>query len=447
MVYRVYLFLTFTVIALATFTNARAQVVAHWETAEPLPVQLANNAVASLTLNDTCFVFSFMGIDESKIFSGISSRAFKLNTITGVWTEIAPVPGRARIAASAQGLHDKIYIFSGYIVEASGAEITSPNVDIYDPTTDTYTRGADMPTPADDQITAVWRDSLIYNISGWSQSRNVRTVQAYDPILDTWFPASNITGPGVFGGAGGIVGDVIVYAGGAQSGLQFGRIHPTPYIGQINPSDPTEISWSELPLHPGAPKYRMAAASFGSRVIFAGGTDNAYNFDGIGYNGDPSSPSAEIFGYNTVSGVWESYEPAPIATMDHRGLALCGNALYIVGGMIADQEVYAGVSAFVIDSVVTDVAERPASEQPVFEIAPNPFSISATLTYTPPTGQSLTLEIIDLFGRIVSSATLEGLQAGPQRYTIMPYSLSAGAYVVRLRTDSSTSAQLIRKID
>ncbi len=330
-----------------------AQLFNHWENAPELPMRISNNAVASLVINDTCFVFSFMGIDSTKIWSGITRNAYRLNTTTGVWSSIAPVPGNVgRIAASAQGLHGKVYIFGGYSVNANGSEVTWENVDIYDPVTDTYTLGTPIPVKVDDQVTAVWRDSLIFLISGWSTNHNVTNVQIYNPVTDSWQQATPIIGPPVFGHAGTIVGDTIIYADGVKvSGFNF-VMSKASYRGIINPSNPTMITWNKLPRHPGAAKYRMAAGYFGRRVIFAGGTDNPYNFNGIGYNGQPSEPDSMVFAYNTRTQNWELLTPNTHPTMDHRGLVNCGNRLYLIGGMASEQQVRKQVDMMVIDSLV-----------------------------------------------------------------------------------------------
>ncbi|RMG67791.1 MAG: galactose oxidase, partial [Calditrichaeota bacterium] len=245
--------------------QSAAQLAGSWGESTPLPEKLSNNAVASLQLGDSTYLFSMMGIDTSKIFSGITRHAYRLNLGTGQWQALPDVPGpQGRIAAAAVGFRGKIYLFGGYRVLATGGEITSERVDIYDPATGQWTTGQPIPTPVDDQVALVWRDSLIYLISGWSQSRNVKNVQVYNPALDSWQQATPIIGAGVFGHAGGIVGDSIVYADGVKvSGLQF-VMNPKSYLGVIDPADPTSITWSELPPHPGPAKYRMAAGSWGS---------------------------------------------------------------------------------------------------------------------------------------------------------------------------------------
>ena len=74
-------------------------------------------------------------------------------------------------------------------------------------------------------------------------------------------------------------------------------------------------------------------------MIFAGGTDNPYNYNGIGYDGEPSVPRELVFGFNVETGEWRRFGRLAVATMDHRGLVMAGDALIIVGGMEAAQRV------------------------------------------------------------------------------------------------------------
>ena len=107
-------------------------------------------------------------------------------------------------------------------------------------------------------------------------------------------------------------------------------------------SRPANAGWAKLPVRRRAtsrkfewsktsPASRQRALSHrgrrGSRgkkagkIYFSGGTDNPYNYNGIGYNGQPSEPSPVTFAFNVHSQRWETVsENTPDPTMDHRGL-------------------------------------------------------------------------------------------------------------------------------
>jgi len=56
------------------------------------------------------------------------------------------------------------------------------------------------------------------------------------------------------------------------------------------------------------------------RMIFAGGAGNPYNFNGIGYNGEPAITETSAFSYSFVTKQWQTYGHLPKGTMDHRRL-------------------------------------------------------------------------------------------------------------------------------
>jgi N-acetylneuraminic acid mutarotase len=223
-------------------------------------------------------------------------------------------------------------------------------VNVYVPAENRYYRGADIPTPVDDSVIGVYRDRYIYLVSGWSKTDAVRNVQIYDSEKDKWTEATAIPGTPVFGHAGAIVGDTIVYVDGAYKNPSG----PNPkyvassecWMGKITKGDITKIAWTKLPAHPGGARYRIAAGASEKegKIYFSGGTDNPYDYNGIGYNGQLAEPSPVTFAFNVRSGKWETNsENNPDPTMDHRGLLVTHRGLILVGGMEKDQQVSAQV--------------------------------------------------------------------------------------------------------
>jgi hypothetical protein len=54
-----------------------AQTAWTWTVVDTMPAPISNNAVTHTNINGEPFVFSFGGIDTSKIYSGITLRSFK----------------------------------------------------------------------------------------------------------------------------------------------------------------------------------------------------------------------------------------------------------------------------------------------------------------------------------------------------------------------------------
>ena len=319
--------------------------VAGWEAGPPLPRPVSNNAVAAVETSRGWEVYALLGLDSSKRWDGVVNWAFRWNLREDRWEDIEPVPGPGRLAGTAQAVRGKVYLFGGYTVAQDGSEQSLPNVDIYDPLTGRWSSGTPIPVPTDDASSGVWRDSLIFLVSGWHDRDNIANVQIYDPARDAWQQATPIPGPPVFGHAGTIVGDAIVYIDGVRVDRDPRRfvLQKSSWQGEIDPLDPTRIAWRRVTDHPRGPLYRAGAGTLVGSAIFAGGTDNPYNYDGIGYDGIRSEPLTSVFTYDPGAGHWSAAAPLPQGVMDLRGIVRAGDRLVIVGGMRDGQRVGTGV--------------------------------------------------------------------------------------------------------
>lgn len=319
-----------------------------WERGPDLPAPISNNAVASVTTDSGSALYSFLGLDQTKLYSGVRRDVFKLDGKQS-WERVGDVPGElGRLASTAQSIDGRIYVVGGYTVAPDGHEVSVPEVNVYDPTRardERWSLTAPMPVPVDDAVSGVAR-GLLFLVSGWHDDDNVANVQVYDPATNAWRQATPIIGPPVFGHSGGIVGDTIIYCDGVlvdPSAKPKFKITSGCFAGQIDPEDASVVAWTEMPGHPGPARYRMAVGRVpGSRtLVFAGGAANPYNYDGVGYDGVPSAPSDDVYGFDFESRSWEPMPSLPEPTMDHRGLAAHGGHLWLVGGMTTDQRVLA----------------------------------------------------------------------------------------------------------
>lgn len=313
----------------------------------PLPIGATNNAVAGSRVAGRLVLYSMLGIDSTKVWSGILTRAFRWTEGDATWTELPSVPGAAgRLAATAQVVRGRVYLLGGYTVSATGAERSVPDVDVYDPATNRWTDAAPIPIPVDDAVSGVYRDSLVYLISGWHDMDNVAAVQVYDAVRDRWSEGTAFPGTPVFGHAGGVAGDAILVVDGAKRirGNVRYALEPQAWLGRIDSAHPTTITWAKLPNHPGPARYRAAGGACGrSTIVIAGGSANPYNYNGVGYNGVPSEPEAGSVAFDLVTEQWRTWPAATEGTMDHRGLVTDGGSGWVVSGMRAGQ--WVGASA------------------------------------------------------------------------------------------------------
>jgi N-acetylneuraminic acid mutarotase len=183
---------------------------------DPLPAPVSNNAVAVSYGDPGTKIFSFMGIGAKKTWDAATNNAYELDVKTGKWEQRRPVPGVVgRLAASAVALGGQVFIFGGYVVDGQGEETTLSDLNVFVPYESRYYRGKDIPVPVDDTVAGAYGDHYIFLIGGWSKNEAVRNVQVYDTDKNEWMQSTPLPGTPVFGHAGAIVGDTIVYVDGA----------------------------------------------------------------------------------------------------------------------------------------------------------------------------------------------------------------------------------------
>ncbi len=324
-----------------------------------LPEPVSNNAVASVTIQDTQYVFSFMGLGNGKTHKDVHNRAWQLvinNTDKPLqWQALPPVPSslalKGRLASVAVGVKDSIYIFGGYTVDEDHNEISTPDVYKYAPTTGKYTLLAPMPVPVDDATALIYQNRYVYLVSGWHNDGNVNLVQVYDTQTGQWQQASPFLGSPVFGQAGGIVNNTMVICDGVSVTPHSDKrrsfaAETACFKGVIDKKNPFKIDWRTLDHPTGTARYRMAAAGdeATSKIYFVGGSTNPYNYNGVGYNGEPSTADDAIWTFNIAEETWAiSKTDAEAPSMDHRGLINVNGSWVTIGGMLGAQRVISKV--------------------------------------------------------------------------------------------------------
>jgi len=76
---------------------------------------------------------------------------------------------------------------------------------------------------------------------------------------------------------------------------------------------------------------------------------------------------------------------------------------------------------------------------------PNPFTTTATIEFTLPSASHVTLNVVDLSGKVVASLVNQDLEAGTQTATFVPSGLANGLYIVVLTTNDSVLTTKIIK--
>lgn len=328
-----------------------------------LPEGTSNNAVATLNIDDTVYLFSFMGLASGKTHHDVHNNAWQLKIVddkASQWQPLPPVPSslalKGRLASVAVGVHDKVYIFGGYTVAEDHSEISTPDVYEYAPIEMTYTLLAPMPIPVDDAVALVYQSRYVYLISGWHNDGNVNLVQVYDTQTNTWQQASPFLGKPVFGHAGALVNNTMMVCDGVavipnESKRRSFQAETACYKGKIDADNPLKIDWRSVKHPTRTARYRMASAGNEKNglIYFVGGSSNPYNYNGIGYNGVPSEPDNQIWIYKVQDNSW-TIEKSRHSTMDHRGLLNLNDQWFTVGGMTEGQAVTGTVSTHYLNN-------------------------------------------------------------------------------------------------
>ena len=353
-------FLSVTLFCQGLFADENKRTSIQVQALPDMPLAITNNAVALLPVDGGFEIYSFLGLESGKTWADASRAAMRYTSSSqaGSWTHLPQAPGdQGRLAASAVTANGEIYLFGGYTVASDGGEQSTFEVYRLDRNSGQLEIFSTMPVPVEDSVVAVYADRWVYLVSGWHDVGNVNLVQVLDVVDKNWSQATPFPGQPVFGHAGGITGTTLVICDGVRIAYQ---VAPEPrkflpseecWKGTIDSDNHRRIDWRRIEHHPGMSLYRMAAGNAAGneadgRIWFAGGSDNPYNFNGVGYDGIPSEPERGVFSFDVSSDRWQSHGALSEATMDHRGLLYHDGWFYIVGGMRAGQQVSKGALRF-----------------------------------------------------------------------------------------------------
>lgn len=318
----------------------------------PAPVARSNWAVTRVRDQ----VFAFYGLGVGKASSDIARDVHALDLKSGQWRKVGDIPvEQGRLASAAITVAGAVYVFGGYTVSPSGAEVSAPEVLRFAADSGRFVTETRMPIPVDDTVAMPWRDRYIVLVSGWHDTANVSAVQIYDTRTRQWTSGTPWPGKPVFGHAGGLVKDSMVICDGVTAakkpdGKNLFAITNACWEGSLDASRIGTIRWRQLPAHPGAPLYRAgavgASADGAARIVFAGGSSRPYNYNGIGYDGLPSEPSTAVFSFEPERGMWKVHAPLPEAGMDFRALIELDGTFGLFGGMRSKQQVSGDIIRF-----------------------------------------------------------------------------------------------------
>ncbi|MDE0427067.1 MAG: sigma-70 family RNA polymerase sigma factor [Candidatus Poribacteria bacterium] len=248
---------------------------------------------------------------------------------TSHWELITEIPTK-RTNFSTVVVDDKIYLIGGTLFENGRGPFGLSTVEVYDPKTNIWQRGTDMPTPRAGARTAVV-NGTIYVFGGYSGIDNrgenfkfLDIVEAYDPQTDTWvrkqdmpFPCSNF-------GIGVVAGKVYTIGGLADSNKE--ESNSLKWTDRVEVYDPQTDTWAERAKMPTRRDY------FGVGVV----NNRIYVIGGRGWPqvGNPSGTFLTVVEeYNPETNQWRKKNDILDLRL-YSSTVVVDDQIYLIGGFV-----------------------------------------------------------------------------------------------------------------
>jgi N-acetylneuraminic acid mutarotase len=276
-----------------------------WTTGAPIPT--ARSEIAGAALNEKIYIVG--GFDETGRSStsvevydpSVDEWTTSINTTTGA---AAPLPEPLDHTATAS-YNGKLYVVGGGYLNR---EVLSNKLHIYDPNSNKWTEGEDLPSPRG-ALTANFINGILYVVGGVDASEAISSNWAYDPTNNTWTEkASMPTAREHLTSA--VVDGKLYVIGGRTSGMATN-------VDTNEVYDPITDSWTELESMP-SQRGGIASAAVNESIYVFGGEAPARTFN----NNEK---------YDTVSNEWRSELPMPTARHGLAAIAI-DNIIYVIGG-------------------------------------------------------------------------------------------------------------------
>ncbi len=230
----------------------------------------------------------------------------------GCWkTDHSPSP-EAILDGSGTVVDGKVYLVAGKT--SRGPQNT---VYIYDPATDAWSRGADLPGIAVEDPAVTEREGKLYVFGGAPLpfSGAVPNAAVYDPATDSWDTLAPLPRPRA-GAVAESLGDVIYVAGGMNPrGIS---------LDSVDIYDPLSGSWKQgTPM--GTPRDNPGSAVLDGRLLVFGGRTRLP--DGTLVEGELTTTES----FDPATGAWTERAPMPTGRRA-MVVAILGDTALLIGG-------------------------------------------------------------------------------------------------------------------
>ncbi|MDQ2744800.1 MAG: hypothetical protein M3Z66_21245 [Chloroflexota bacterium] len=262
------------------------------------------------------------GEDQQRSVTVFLASSELYNPTTDVWTPGPDMPN-ARAGFTATVLHD------GRVLVAGGLNSSGylANADIYDPASNSWTSAANMANARGAQTATLLPSGQVLVAGGFGAAGALSSCEIYDPVANSWSPAASLLTARGDDVAALLPGGKVLVAGGLGSN------------GTLNSSeiyDPTQDQWSSGGLMTTARSNETATTLPDGTVLVAGGD-----------SGSGSLASTEVYHPDTtfwsLTGSMSVPRERFIAVQLLDGSVLAAGGESVSGGVttpLADAEVY-----------------------------------------------------------------------------------------------------------
>lgn len=318
----------------------------------PLPEPVSNQLVLQTTVRGQLYLASFAGLGAAKTAASMHNKVWQQSSGQSNWQTIAALPTASRvngrIATTGVELNKQFFILGGYGQSSDGKSGTLADSYRFSPVTQSYSKLPDMPVAVDESVALSHKDRYIYVLAGFHNSGAVNLVQLFDNFTQKWSQATPLPATAVFGHAGVLVGNEILFCDGVKTtivadGSQQFNTEAACYLGTISDKNANNISWRTAPHHGGKARTRQGAIAVEvngeTMAAFIGGSETPYHLNGVTDDGKAIEPSSAIYLYSFKQQQWLTAAPSETAVMDLRSLVLIDGEVFSLGGMLAGQQV------------------------------------------------------------------------------------------------------------
>ena len=212
---------------------------------------------------------------------------------------------RSNLAAAA--VDNIIYAIGGN----NGTEVGT--VDEYDPSTDSWTSKADMPTPRVNHAAAAV-NGKIYVFGGEAAGSDLASVEEFDPATNTWTTKSPMP-TARRNAAAAVVGNVIYVVGGCSVSCYYDGTGALATVERYDPATDTWLTSAPMP----TARWALAAATLNGRIYAIGGLGN----QGVHFT--------TVEEYDPTTDSWSGGSPMSTPRQGHTANTVAGR-IYVVGG-------------------------------------------------------------------------------------------------------------------